>query len=258
MVGLVALLRLPDALRRLPGPPGLRLPSAAGMPRGLSETARSERSLLVAAVLVAAFLVSKSCGSSENAVSQERAKEIARAAVDFEPDRVGIRYLKRGFQSRGYWAVSLSRRKRGRRARADDRRRRRRTDREDRGDPEGKRLATRCGVPVRPRAANPAPTQAKPAPSRASDGCPTFSRISVLASLSSCGLGGLADGFVGARFPVRASHGGGSRCEGDARLADPHRAVLLLHRRDHVADPRRLHGVRGRASRDARTSCRRR
>ncbi len=31
-----------------------------------------------------------------------------------------------------------------------------------------------------------------------------------------------------------------------ARLADPDRAVLLLDRRPHVADPRRLHGVRGR------------
>ena len=31
-----------------------------------------------------------------------------------------------------------------------------------------------------------------------------------------------------------------------ARLASPRRAVLLLHRRDHVADPRGLHVVRGR------------
>ena len=84
------------------------MPSAAGIPRGLRDGPVG-KILLLAAVLAAAFLVSKSCGSSENAVSQERAKEIAREAVDFEPDRVGIRYLKRGFQSRGYWAVSLSR-----------------------------------------------------------------------------------------------------------------------------------------------------
>ncbi len=34
--------------------------------------------------------------------------------------------------------------------------------------------------------------------------------------------------------------------EGRPRLGDPRRAVLLLHGRDHVADPRRLHDVRGR------------
>ena len=84
------------------------MPTAAGIPRGLSDRPVG-KILLLAAVLAAAFLVSKSCGSSENSVSQARAKEIARAAIDFEPDRVGIRYLKRGLQSRGYWAVSLSR-----------------------------------------------------------------------------------------------------------------------------------------------------
>ena len=84
------------------------MPTAAGIPRGLSDRPIG-KVLLLLAVLAAAFLVSKSCGSSENAVSQERAKEIARSAIDFEPDRVGVRYLKRGFQSRGYWAVSLSR-----------------------------------------------------------------------------------------------------------------------------------------------------
>ena len=84
------------------------MPTAAGTPRGLRDRPVG-KVLLLAAVLAAAFLVSKSCGSSENAVSQERAKEIARTAVDFEPDRVGVRYLKRGLQSRGFWAVSLSR-----------------------------------------------------------------------------------------------------------------------------------------------------
>ena len=84
------------------------MPSAAGTRNRLSDRLVG-KILLFAAVLAAAFLVSKSCGSSENAVSQERAKEIARAAVDFEPDRVGVRYLKRGFQSRGFWAVSLAR-----------------------------------------------------------------------------------------------------------------------------------------------------
>lgn len=59
-------------------------------------------------VLLAAFLVSRSCGSSETQISKERATEIARGVIDYEPDRVQVRYLKRGFQSEGFWAVSLS------------------------------------------------------------------------------------------------------------------------------------------------------
>ena len=49
--------------------------------------------------------------------------------------------------------------------------------------------------------------------------------------------------FVLAAERPGADQGAPGRAE--ARLADPDRAVLLLHRRDHVADPRRLHGVRG-------------
>lgn len=59
-------------------------------------------------MLLVALLVSRSCGSSETRVSKERATEIARGVIDYEPDRVQVRYLKRGFQSRGFWAVSLS------------------------------------------------------------------------------------------------------------------------------------------------------
>jgi hypothetical protein len=59
-------------------------------------------------VLLAAFLVSRSCGSSETDVSKEEAVEIARDEVDFAPERTQVRYLKRGLQSQAFWAVSLS------------------------------------------------------------------------------------------------------------------------------------------------------
>jgi len=86
------------------------LPTTAGAPperRALRDRPLGKAAILVA-VLVAAFLVSRSCGSSETQISKERATEIARGVIDYEPDRVQVRYLKRGFQSQGFWAVSLS------------------------------------------------------------------------------------------------------------------------------------------------------
>ena len=59
-------------------------------------------------VLLAAFLVSRSCGSRDTEISQEEAIEIARDEIDYEPNRVGVRFLPQGFQSRPSWAVSLS------------------------------------------------------------------------------------------------------------------------------------------------------
>jgi hypothetical protein len=62
----------------------------------------------VLAVLVAAFLVSKSCGAVGDEISQEQAVTIAREEIDYEPVRVMVRLLKRGLKSRPYWAVSLA------------------------------------------------------------------------------------------------------------------------------------------------------
>jgi hypothetical protein len=56
---------------------------------------------------LAAFLVSRSCGSSATAISQDEAQAIARGAVDYEPDRVLVRYLQRGVRPQSFWAVSL-------------------------------------------------------------------------------------------------------------------------------------------------------
>jgi hypothetical protein len=40
-------------------------------------------------------------------VTRAEAIEIARAEVDFEPDRVSVRFLPRGIPSRPTWGVSL-------------------------------------------------------------------------------------------------------------------------------------------------------
>lgn len=63
---------------------------------------------VLALFLLLAFVASRSCASRDTDVSREEAVEIAREEVDYEPDRVGVRFLPRGFQSRPSWAVSLS------------------------------------------------------------------------------------------------------------------------------------------------------
>lgn len=50
----------------------------------------------------------KSCASRDTDVDSDEAIEIARDEVDWEPDRVLVRFVPRGVQSRPYWAVSLS------------------------------------------------------------------------------------------------------------------------------------------------------
>lgn len=60
------------------------------------------------AVLVLAFVALKSCASRDTELESEDAIEIAREEVDWEPDRVLVRFIPRGVQSRPYWAVSLS------------------------------------------------------------------------------------------------------------------------------------------------------
>ena len=75
--------------------------------RGLRDSPFGKAAILVA-VLLAALLVSRSCGSRETEISQEEAIEIARAEIDYEPDRVMTRFVPRGADSRANWAVSLS------------------------------------------------------------------------------------------------------------------------------------------------------
>jgi hypothetical protein len=62
---------------------------------------------MLVAVLLAALLVARTCGSSEPTVSQEEAIAIAKRQVDFEPRAVQIRNVPRGLEGRRSWAVSL-------------------------------------------------------------------------------------------------------------------------------------------------------
>jgi hypothetical protein len=65
------------------------------------------KALALLAVLVAAFLVARSCGSSQGEISQEEAIEIARERIDFEPENVQVRNLGQGVPQRRVWAVSF-------------------------------------------------------------------------------------------------------------------------------------------------------
>lgn len=60
------------------------------------------------AILVAAFLVSRSCGATVTRVSEEQAIATAKAQIDYTPNNVMVRLIKRGFRSEPFWAVSLS------------------------------------------------------------------------------------------------------------------------------------------------------
>ncbi len=80
--------------------------TGAGTSRGLRDRPLGKAALLLA-VLLAAFVASKSCASRETEVSQDEAVEIAKRQVDYRADRVITRFIPRGVKSRPTWAVSL-------------------------------------------------------------------------------------------------------------------------------------------------------
>jgi hypothetical protein len=61
----------------------------------------------LAAVLLTAFLVTKSCARQQNEVDQDEAVAIAREHIDFTPDKMQVRYLPQGVPPVYYWAVSF-------------------------------------------------------------------------------------------------------------------------------------------------------
>ena len=63
---------------------------------------------MLLAVLLVAFGASRSCASSQHAISKERAIEIAQEQVSFKTDRIQIRFVQRGIPVHGFWAVSFS------------------------------------------------------------------------------------------------------------------------------------------------------
>ena len=58
-------------------------------------------------MLVAAFLASRSCASSGAEIDKDRAIEIAKGELDFEPECAQVRFVKRGIRGASSWAVSL-------------------------------------------------------------------------------------------------------------------------------------------------------
>ena len=63
--------------------------------------------------MLAAFLVSRSCGSSEGEISRDEAVELARERASFEPCSdakcIQVRNVPRGLPQRRYWVVGLAR-----------------------------------------------------------------------------------------------------------------------------------------------------
>lgn len=70
------------------------------------------KALLLCLVLLVAFGVARSCGSSGDEISQAEAVELALEAASFEPCPEEacrqVRYLQRGVPPVGYWGVVLS------------------------------------------------------------------------------------------------------------------------------------------------------
>ncbi len=52
--------------------------------------------------------MARGCAGAGAEISKEDAVEIARGEVSYEPEATQVRLVRRGFQSRPYWAVSLS------------------------------------------------------------------------------------------------------------------------------------------------------
>jgi hypothetical protein len=66
------------------------------------------RVAVVAAALVLAFFVSRSCQQDQVRVTKEEAIAIAEREVDFDPVNTQVRFLRQGITREPFWFVSLS------------------------------------------------------------------------------------------------------------------------------------------------------
>jgi hypothetical protein len=82
-------------------------PTTAGRARGLRDGPWGKAAILVV-VLLAAFLVSRSCGATDAELGRDRAVEIAREETGLAEAEAQVRFVRRGIPSRSYWAVSLT------------------------------------------------------------------------------------------------------------------------------------------------------
>ena len=63
---------------------------------------------VVAAVLLFAFFVARSCQQDQIRITEQQAIATAEEQVDFEPENTQIRLLRQGLDTRPFWIVSLS------------------------------------------------------------------------------------------------------------------------------------------------------
>lgn len=66
------------------------------------------RIIVVALVLVAAFVVAKSCQQSQVRITKDQAIATAKREVDFTPRIATVRLLRQGLSSKPFWFVNLS------------------------------------------------------------------------------------------------------------------------------------------------------
>jgi hypothetical protein len=66
------------------------------------------RIAVIAALIVLAFFVSRSCQQSQIRITKEQAIATAEERVDFTPENTQVRLLRQGLSSKPFWIVSLS------------------------------------------------------------------------------------------------------------------------------------------------------
>jgi hypothetical protein len=64
--------------------------------------------LVIAGVLVLAFVVARACQDEQVRITEEQAVATARQEVDFRPRLVNVRLLRQGVDSTPFWFVNLS------------------------------------------------------------------------------------------------------------------------------------------------------
>jgi Peptidase propeptide and YPEB domain len=63
---------------------------------------------VIGALLVLAFVVSRSCQQAQIRITKEQAIATAQEQVDFRPENTQIRLLRQGLNRQPFWIVSLS------------------------------------------------------------------------------------------------------------------------------------------------------
>ncbi|HDH03802.1 MAG TPA: hypothetical protein ENH15_06110 [Actinobacteria bacterium] len=74
-----------------------------------STISRPARSLIVFGIVLVSLAMSGLLTAQQSVtISSEEAIEIARPEIDFEPEQIAVRLVRKGFRLRGVWAVSFT------------------------------------------------------------------------------------------------------------------------------------------------------